>query len=244
MAVAKSYQAMEQVCEPYKVNGRMYVKVNTGKITRQVRWYTDAEYERLYPEVKIIKAAKSQKEVLGFTKGYITIFKGDTFSNLDWFKASTARYAKFWGWYIISTEEVPEDLPEGIEPVKLYWDAVGDGEKLAAEAVVAAAVDSLLYEAGSSEYVGNIGDRLSLVLTVTKAIALDSGYYGPSTMHVMEDDESNIFVWTTSAKSLPESATVELKGTVKDHKIYKNNKQTILTRCLVSSIKEAKEEEE
>ena len=27
--VAKSYQGLEQICEPYTVNGRMYVKVRT-----------------------------------------------------------------------------------------------------------------------------------------------------------------------------------------------------------------------
>ena len=42
--VAKSYQGMELVTEPYDVNGRMYVKVKNEKTgtVRQVRWYTEA----------------------------------------------------------------------------------------------------------------------------------------------------------------------------------------------------------
>ena len=65
MPVAKSFQEMEQVTEPYAAGGKMYVKVkhpNTGNI-RQVRWYTDAEYSKYYPEVKIIQPKKSQKRL-------------------------------------------------------------------------------------------------------------------------------------------------------------------------------------
>ena len=233
MPVAKSFQNMEQVTEPYAAGGKMYVKVkhpNTGNI-RQVRWYTDAEYSKYYPEVKIIQPKKSQKDVLGFTNGYITIFKGNTYANLEWFKASVARYARHWGWYIISTEEIPDDLPEGIEPIRLNWEDVSDdGLTVKDEDKVKAFVETLIFEPGTSEYVGAIGQRLELNLTVTNAIELD-GSYGRSTMHIMEDDDGNIFVWSTSAKTLAVGSTFHCKGTVKDHRVYKNNKQTVLTRC-------------
>ena len=233
MPVAKSFQEMEQVTEPYAAGGKMYVKVkhpNTGNI-RQVRWYTDAEYSKYYPEVKIIQPKKSQKDALGFTNGYITIFKGNTYAHLDWFKQSIARYARHWGWYIVSTEEVPADLPEGIEPIRLNWEDVSDdGITVKDEDKVKAFVETLLFEPGTSEYVGAIGQRLELNLTVTNAIELD-GNYGRSTMHIMEDDDGNIFVWSTSAKTLAEGSTFHCKGTVKDHRVYRNNKQTVLTRC-------------
>ena len=233
MPVAKSFQGMEQVTEPYAAGGKMYVKVkhpNTGNI-RQVRWYTDAEYSKYYPEVKIIQPKKSQKDVLGFTNGYITIFKGNTYAHLDWFKQSIARYARHWGWYIVSTEEVPADLPEGIEPIRLNWEDVSDdGITVKDEDKVKAFVETLIFEPGTSEYVGAIGQRLELNLTVTNAIELD-GNYGRSTMHIMEDDDGNIFVWSTSAKTLAEGSTFHCKGTVKDHRVYRNNKQTVLTRC-------------
>ena len=133
MAVAKSYQELEIVGDVFVSSGRQYVnvKLKSGK-TKAVRWYTDSEYRKMYPEaVAVDRSAdpyyKPQKEVLGFTKGYITIFKGDTYSELDWFRASIARYARWWGWYIISTEEIPEDLPEpesvedGIEMIDVAW---------------------------------------------------------------------------------------------------------------------------
>ena len=73
--VAKSYQNMEIVHEPFQKNGRMYVEVKTSKGTiKQVRWYSQSEYAKMYPEDKKDKTKdpyyKPQKYVLGFDKGY------------------------------------------------------------------------------------------------------------------------------------------------------------------------------
>lgn len=238
MAVAKSYQDLEIVGEVFVSSGRQYVnvKLKSGKV-KTVRWYTDAEYRKMYPEVAAVDHSsdpyyKPQKEVLGFTKGYITIFKGDTYSEIEWFRASIARYARWWGWYIISTEEVPADLPEGITPVQLPWELVGQEDgKLKPEHLVKEAVESIIYDESESEYVGSIGERLDLYLTVERAIELD-GAYGRSTMHIMRDDCGNLFVWTTAAKSWSAGTEHHIKGAVKDHRTYKNEKQTVLTRCI------------
>ena len=131
MPVAKSYQSLEIVGDVFVSSGRQYVNVKTKSgALKTVRWYSDSEYRKMYHEaVAVDRSAdpyyKPQKEVLGFTKGYITIFKGDTYAEIDWFRASIARYARWWGWYIISTEEVPADLPAGIEAIRLPWESVG-----------------------------------------------------------------------------------------------------------------------
>ena len=92
------------------------------------------------------------------------------------------------------------------------------------------AVDSLLYEPTSSKYVGSIGDRLELTLTVQRVIDLD-GFYGPSHMHVMIDADENVFVWTTASKKWETGQTYHIRGTVKEHRTYRNVQQTCLTRC-------------
>lgn len=239
MPVAKSFQSFEMLTEPYIVSGKKYIKVRNPKTgtERQVRWYSDAEFAKLYPEMKPMVQAqdafyKPQKEVLGFTKGYITIFKGDTYAHIDWFRESIARYARWWGWYIISTEKIPDDLPNDIEPIQLPWDVVGnDDGKLKPESVVEKAVEELLYDAGTSEFVGEIGERIELTLTVISAIKIENNY-GHSTMHIMEDDCGNVYVWTTAAKSWSEGSVKTIRGTIKNHRTYKNTKQTVLTRCM------------
>ena len=238
MAVAKSYQELEIVGDVFISSGRQYVnvKLKSGKL-KTVRWYSDAEYRKMYPEVVAVNRSadpfsKSQKEVLGFTKGYITIFKGDTYSEIDWFRASIARYTRWWGWYIISTEEVPADLPEGITPIQLPWELVGQEDgKLKPEHLVKEAVESILYDESESEYVGSIGERLDLYLTVEKVIELDNNF-GRSSMHIMRDDCGNSYVWTTASKTWSIGSEHHIKGTVKDHRKYRNQCQTILTRCL------------
>lgn len=235
MAVAPSFQNFEFLTDPYIVNGKMYIRVRNPKTgtERQVRWYDENKTAKSSTSKVNAQDAfyKPQKEVLGFTKGYITIFKGDTYAHLEWFQQSIARYARWWGWYIVSTEEVPADLPEGLEAVVLPWDLVGnDDGKLKLESDIQKAVEGLIYDEGTSEYVGSIGERLELTLTITRAIELENNF-GHSVMHIMEDKCGNVFVWTTAAKSWAEGSVKVLRGTVKDHRIYKNVKQTILTNC-------------
>lgn len=238
MPVAKSYQELEIIGDVFVSSGRQYVnvKLKSGKL-KTVRWYSDSEYRKMYPEAVAVTrsvdpSSKSQKEILGFAKGYITIFKGDTYAEVDWFRASIARYTRWWGWYIISTEEVPADLPEGITPIKLPWELVGQEDgNLKPEHLVKEAVESIVYEESESEFQGAIGERLDLYLTVERTIELD-GSYGRSTMHIMRDDCGNLFVWTTASKSWSAGTEHHIKGTVKDHRKYKNECQTVLTRCL------------
>lgn len=236
--VAKSYQSLEVVGDVYTSSGRQYVQVRTKNGTlKQVRWYTEKEYAKMYPdEVKSTSHEgdpyfKTQKEVLGFDKGYITIFKGNTFEDKEYFKLSSARYTRWWGWYFISTEELPSDIPEDVEPVRLDWELVGNEDgTLKPENVVIAAVESLVYEPDESEYQGEIGDKIEVIVTVEKAIPLD-GYYGPSTMHIMRDYDGNCYVWTTAARSWDAGTEHHIAGTIKELKQYKGTKQTVLTRC-------------
>ena len=237
--VAKSYQNLEQVGEPFLSNGRYYVQIKTLKgVLRTVRWYSSKEYTKMYPneptpKEEEINRIKSQKEVLGFSKGFITIFKGNTYEDKEYFKMNHARYSCLWGWYFISTDEIPEDLPVDVEPIRLDWELVGnEDETLKSEKEVSAAIDSLIYEPDVSEYQGKIGDRLDLILTIESAISLE-GYYGPNTLYTMRDEEKNIFIWITASTKikLEEQKNYHLKGTVKEHKFYKGKKQTILTRC-------------
>lgn len=238
MPVAKSYTGLRQICEPYQNNnGKMYVKVilKSGK-EKEVRWYSEFEHARMYgltiePATK--PAADTLKTVLGFNHGYITIFRGDQETNNEWFKLSNARYARYWGWYVVSTEEIPENLPFGIEPVKLYWkDIIGPNGEMKPEEKVKEIVDVLLYGESDSQFVGEIGERLELIVRVAKAIPFE-GAYGKTTMHIMHDDCGNEYLWTTGAKTLTVDNEYNIRGTVKNHSVFRGVQQTVLTRCII-----------
>ena len=126
--VAKSYQGLPIVEEPYEKSGKAYCKVRmkSGSI-KEVRVYTEKEYEKMYPLPKPKWA--QQRKMLGFgEEGYIIIFNGaDKYE--EYFDKTNACYHRIWGWYVPSNETVPV-LPEGVSAVVLPWDNVGgeDGE--------------------------------------------------------------------------------------------------------------------
>lgn len=231
--VAKSYQNLEQVSEIYAINGKNYVKVrmNNGSI-KQVRAYSESEYRRYNPEIKIIQPARSMRDVYGFgTEGYIWIFKGNTYASKDWFKSQGAKYNKNWGWAFPSDKPLPEPMPVDIEPVKLLWDKVSDENgSFIPEKEIKEYVDSLIYEESVSDFIGDIGDKIEVDLICDKAYVVN-GYYGTSVLHSFHDVCDNIYIWSTTSKMLEEGHLYHIKGTVKDHKTYKNQRQTVLRNC-------------
>lgn len=128
--VAPSFQNFEFLTEPYSSNGKMYIRVRNPKTgtERQIRWYNDVEFRKLYPKEKVEiknKYYRPRKEVLGFDKGYITVLiNADIDKHAEWLAAAKARYHKQWGWYIISTEAIPENHPEEITIKKLLWEEI------------------------------------------------------------------------------------------------------------------------
>jgi hypothetical protein len=231
MAVAPSFQKYPTYGEPYEKNGRQYIRIVYGDgHHREVRWY--AETPSKAPQNKTLRPLK---DVLGFSKGYITIFKGDTYALLDWFRESAARYHSIWGWYFVSEDELPQ-FPAGIEPIQLNWEQVAfvDEDQLRPESQVREYIDSLMYEPSASRWQGEVGDRISRTLTVTKVTELEGGYYGPSTFHLFTDEAGNEYCWTTAAKKLELGKTYEITGTIKQLQKYKGKEQSVLTRCRVN----------
>lgn len=246
MPVAKSYKSYTICGEPYEKNGKMYIVIahpNTGN-RREARWYTEAEYNKQWPEDKIVSAnvgicggkkTRPFKEVLGFVKGYITIFKGNITGMEDWFRLSVCRYHRIWGWYCPSEVELPE-LPTGITPVQLSWESVAyvDEDRLKGDSAITDAVEALLYtDTSASQFQGSIGERLDLELMVVKVIELPNGYFGSSKLHIFIDADENQYTWTTTAKTLTEGENYSIRGTIKDHTKYKGVNQTVLTRCAI-----------
>lgn len=126
MPVAKSYQKLEIIGNPFLKDKRMYVRVRlTNGSEKVVRWYNEKEYAKLYPGEENI-AEIPYKQILGFEKGYITILKGN---NQFCESLREARFHRLFGWYIISTETVPETRPDNLKIRKLYWQDISDDGK-------------------------------------------------------------------------------------------------------------------
>ena len=93
-------------------------------------------------------------------------------------------------------------------------------------------------EVSRSNHIGNIKDRLTINIASWKCLTswcnCYDGYHETTTfLYQFVDNDGNIFVWKTQ-KHLDEDTTLqEITGTVKAHNVFRDAKQTELTRCKV-----------
>lgn len=96
-----------------------------------------------------------------------------------------------------------------------------------------------------SGYVGNVGDKIEKELTLKKRIAYSACYNGysesTSYIYLFEDNNGNVYKWNTAnflekqvgrfLEPINDGENVKLKGSIKAYEEYKDEKQTVLTRC-------------
>lgn len=120
----------------------------------------------------------------------------------------------------------PRHLPTLVSAIAGWY---RDQEKEAAERA-----------AQNSKPQGIVGERITTSATVTTVIELEGRTYGYHAQRrrlvKFQDGYGNVFVWFSSAADVPDQGDeVELTGTVKDHSIYGETAQTVLTRCRVAA---------
>jgi hypothetical protein len=245
--VAKSYQEWEKLTDAYEKDNRMYIKLRNPKgAEKEVRAYSETEYRRLYkesplptdasPSVKVkVPAGPVVKNVLGFQEGYIWIFKGDLERAEYWFEQTPeCRYHVTFGWYIVSTDSVPFDIPSCIESVQLPWEKVGNTDgTLLPKGIIEAVINEIRFGGHPSQFQGTIGSRLTLALYLKQVETLPPTQYGAQTIYTFEDKDANIFIWKTGvSKDWSIGDEIHCKAGVKSHDTVRGIRQTALTRLI------------
>lgn len=158
-------------------------------------------------------------------------------------KLAARRQARHDKWLAEHAEELEaariEQERKAAEAKRLQEEA--EAARIAEEARIAA-------EKALSNHVGSIGDKIDTTAVYAGSAHFEvNSYmgYGTETMYIHRFKvDGNTFIWKTS-KALgwwnnndewetPEEGTqVHLKGTIKEHSEYKDEKQTVLTRCKV-----------
>lgn len=251
---------------PNIFSGTCFQCNGSGKISKWVKAYTEKEYDRYIlsrdrarerskakEEARIQnlkdKSEENKKALLekwGYDaenpKVYI-IFGENTYAIKEEIKERGGRYNPVLNWYFTRETEVPEGYSLiAIDFDSLYeWLPMVKRFELKEEAkqIVEDAKAELL-PPSKSEFIGDIKERLrGLNVTLTGARAVDSAY-GTSIMFTFKQGD-NILVWFTTSPPDEKDAIVghqySLTGTVKDFKIYNGVKQTILSRCKLSELK-------
>ena len=237
--VAKTYQSLEIQGEPFEENKRLYVNVLTTKGPKKVRWYTDAEYRRMYPDAPVENKLMdfNARHAFGFgEKGYITLYKGDERVVERWAendRTNIWRNTTF-GYYTPSKFPTPEVL-NGIEPIQLKWEQVQDYEdRMKPHEEVAKLVSDLLGGSAisNSAYQGKENDWLEKEIVVKENIARED-HFGEKHTHYMRDAEGNMYIWETGTKNFEVGMALKLRMKVKAHKEVKGEKCTVVWYCKV-----------
>lgn len=101
-----------------------------------------------------------------------------------------------------------------------------------------------IVHAPASSFVGNEKDKISFKAKVTNIREFASAFSFGSILTLVSE-EGNKFTWFSSKMitDLEKGDVVNMSGTVKSHRVYKDEKQTVLTRCkYVKSFTSVKEQ--
>ena len=80
-----------------------------------------------------------------------------------------------------------------------------------------------------SEYVGEIGKRISFVPVEAEVVTSWDTQFGLTMLWKITDKDGNIFIWKTSNNV--HEGTSMITATVKEHTEFRGVKQTVITRC-------------
>ena len=245
---------------PHPAFGGVCLKCGgSGVITKEVRLYTDKEFEQM--EKASIKAAEKREaareqkmkaeyankrakwlEENCFNENLTTFvyFPADSFEVKDNLKDAGFRFSKILLWHIAS-------IPEGYEDkvVEITLDKVAEinawGEGFY-RPDAKTFVDDILkncrpVEESTSEWLFEEKERFYDYAVVLKSARGMETRFGWTTLIKFEDDHGNILDWWTSTDVKAEVGNrVLLTGTVKSHNEYKGNKTTAVTRCKIKVI--------
>ena len=80
-----------------------------------------------------------------------------------------------------------------------------------------------------SDFIGSVGERIERDVTLTFTHGFE-GFYGMTWINSMVDADGNVIVYKGGNRLGQKGDTFTIKGTVKEHAVYKKIKQTIINR--------------
>ena len=245
---------------PHPAFGGICLKCGgSGFITKEVRLYTDKEFEQM--EKASIKAAEKREaareqkmkaeyankrakwlEENGFNENGVTWIyaKADSYEVKDSLKDAGFRFSKILLWHVAN-------IPEGYEDkvVEITLDQVAEigawGEGFY-KPDARTFVDDILkncrpIEESTSEWLFEEKERFYDYAVVLKSVRGMETRFGYTQLVKFEDANGNILQWWTAVEIKAEVGDqVLLTGTVKAHDEYKGVKSTTVTRCKIKAV--------
>lgn len=252
----KAYATISYTCERcggsgiFSPNAGICYKCNgAGKVIKDVRMYTDIEYERMQRSKKMAdekkrkeleaKAAERMAEQnlhtlnkYGFENVDAYIVLGNTYDIKDKLKEAGAKFSPELRWVLpteptwLTTHSYVKVSVADIFTISNGYFVLRDDIREFRDAL----------EPVRGEYLGKVGQRLSVTATLTRAIPYDVSFgYLTTTgyIYIFETADGNTLVWRTTRAWLDTDKEYDIVGTVKEHSEYNRVRQTVLTRCKI-----------
>lgn len=221
----------------------------TGRHTTTWKVYTP-EYEEKLAERRRKRNERKNPEYFhkhGLANdGSAFVVIGKTYEMRHELKAAGAHYVPCIGWYFAHSVENYETLQVTIDKFATNFEGAWKIDDLRCllpcvkEAQEAKKTASYIAENSSSDFVGKIGDKVTVNVTLDRVSWYET-QYGTMNVYTFVDDSGNMYVWKTSTdmgrfvgdfwQEYKKGERLTLTGKIKDHNEYKGVKQTVLTRC-------------
>jgi hypothetical protein len=88
----------------------------------------------------------------------------------------------------------------------------------------------------SSAFVGAVGDKVTLTITVERIIVLESEFYGRNFITIARTAEGNVVTYKGRTDIGDKGETVTVKASVKEHVLYNGVNQTVIQRPKVVEV--------
>ena len=220
-----------------------YTPEYRAKLDERARKRAEAKRAKQVEEFNNNRLAIAEK--YGFNpEGKIYVVTGNTYEIREELREAGAKYRGGINWYFLEKQDRYPTIELSYEECLNVYPEYGTMSWKDLTEVQAVLNSKIPTEEDPSQYVGQVGERLDLVVTFKKRSTYEIPSYagwGTDTVgiNVFRDDAGNCFIWksTSAFFNIAEGSKVRLRGTVKEHSDYKGTKQTILQRCRVEVVK-------
>lgn len=230
--------------------GRPCFKCNgTGKrITRRVE--RTPEYEKKLADKRLERArAEAPKKNAQLFRnfhldeeGNAYMVLGNTYPIKDELKAKGAHYSPVLGWYFDHEQfDYPAVLIErdafmnlnDSDRYELDWSKAEDLVKRIKDEYKEKHSPVKIESKPVSQWIGEVGQKITETVTLKKVHTFISSFTDDLMgIYRFENEMEDVLIWKTRIRNdLDEGEKYELTGTIKEHSEFRDEKQTVLTRC-------------
>jgi hypothetical protein len=192
---------------------------NTGiKSSRKERLYTAKELDKIIKTAETVKARKEQ-------------MRAERKKRMD-----EKRAEQFIAYYLKNSEFIDslKGLCSGDE--SNFWDHMCADfmrtMKQPTDRVLCLVRKEVAKRAinAQSQYIGKVGDTVTLTVTIEQVITLFSHMYGNNYLTICRDQNNNVVVYKGKTDIGIPGEINNIKATVKDHQLYNDVQQTVIER--------------